>query len=136
MDGVKIRSGSDLELSKRRTKLFKQSILKIMEDIQKQVVKIALRKLFTAKHFSICDIDKCLKLSQIIPNKKDYDTMSALHCIDYSDMNKDVREWLLNTVESMFMGSGFDLSFLEKEIKVIEIEEPKQRKGFLRLLGN
>lgn len=107
-----------------------------MEDIQKQVVKIALKKLFTAKNFSICDIDKCLKISQIIPNKKDYDTMSALHCIDYSDMNKDVQQWLLHAVEEMFMGSGFDLSFLDKEVKVINIQEKEPRKGFLRLLGN
>ena len=113
-----------------------------MEEIQKQVVKIALKKLFTQKYFSICDIDKCLKISQIIPNKTDYNTMSALHCIDYSDMNKDVQDWLLTSVENMFMGSGFDLSFLEtkKEIEVktidaVLIEEKPKRTGFLRLLG-
>ena len=113
-----------------------------MEEIQKQVVKVALKKLFTQNHFSICDIDKCLKITQIIANKTDYNTMSALHCIDYSDMNKDIQDWLLKTVEEMFTGSGFDLSFLEtkKEIKTetinaILIEEKPKRTGFLRLLG-
>lgn len=108
-----------------------------MKEIQKQVIKIALKKLFTQKHFSICDIDRCLKISNIIPNKTDYNTMSALHCVDYSDMNKDVQDWLLNATESMFIGSGFDLSFLEtKEIETtIVIEEKPVRKGFLRLLG-
>ncbi|EKT3962754.1 hypothetical protein ABF179_002327 [Flavobacterium psychrophilum] len=108
-----------------------------MDEIQKQVVKIALKKMFTQKHFSICDIDKCIKISQIIPNKVDYNTMSALHCVDYSDMNKDVQNWLLQTVEDMFVGSGFDLSFLETKetINAIVIEEKPIRKGFLRLLG-
>ena len=113
-----------------------------MDEIQKQVVKIALKKLFTQKHFSICDIDRCLKISQIIPNKTDYNTMSALHCIDYSDMNKEVQDWLLTAVEEMFMGTGFDLSFLEPKteskietINAILIEEKPKRAGFLRLLG-
>ncbi|EKT3967493.1 hypothetical protein NTJ12_002588 [Flavobacterium psychrophilum] len=52
-------------------------------------------------------------------------------------MNKDVQNWLLQTVEDMFVGSGFDLSFLETKetINAIVIEEKPIRKGFLRLLG-
>ena len=113
-----------------------------MEEIQKQVIRIALKKTLTKSYCSISDSDSCLKLSKIIPDKEDYNTMRVLHCVDYSDMTKDVQEWLLKAVENMFCGSGFDLSFLEtkEEVKTNTIEaeiikEIPVRKGFLRLLG-
>ena len=89
-----------------------------MDSIQKQVMTVALKKMFTSSHFSICTIDNCLKLSGIIPDKKIYDTMRPLHCIDYKDMPDSVRNWLLDQVKEMFeYDNSFDLSFFEKNPK-------------------
>ena len=94
-----------------------------MESIQRQVVTVALKKMFTSSSFSICAIDNCLKLSGIIADKKTYDTMRPLHCIDYKDMPEEVRSWLLDSVKLMFeYDNSFDLSFFEyRPSKVLSI---------------
>lgn len=93
-----------------------------MDAIQQQVVKTALTKLFTQRHFSICDVDNCLKTARIIPDETDYQTMRTLHCIDYSAMPIEVRDWLVKTVSDWFdFGSGFDLSWLNEKPKRVII---------------
>lgn len=118
-----------------------------MENLEKEVLKTALRKMFKDGHFSICTIDKCLKLSNTIADKKIYESMSALHCVKYSDMSEDLRKWLFENTLLMFNGNGFDLSVFDimetKKSKTEEVvttvvisEKSKSRKnGWLKLLG-
>lgn len=93
-----------------------------MELIQQKVINLSLNKMFTSSYFSICTIDKCLKLSGIIPEKLTYDTMSTLHCVEYKEMPEEVRQWLINSVKEMFeYDNSFDLSFTKETIKQTDI---------------
>ena len=54
-----------------------------------------MKHMFEGSHFSICDIDKCLKITGAVPNRKDYEALSALHCVNSSEMSKGLREQVL-----------------------------------------
>lgn len=111
-----------------------------MDNIQRQVVTTALKKMFTSSHFSICTIDNCVKLSGVIPDNTVYNTMRPLHCIDYKDMPEEVRDWLLEKVKEMFdYDNSFDLSFFDQKPKqrtlyvAAETVEPEPEKKKLSL---
>ena len=118
-----------------------------MENLEKEVLKTALRKMFKDGHFSICTIDKCLKLSNTIADKKIYESMSALHCVNYSDMSEDLRKWLFENTLLMFNGNDFDLSVFdimetqksktEEVVTTVVISEKSEsrKNGWLKLLG-
>lgn len=82
-------------------------------DVKATVVKIALKKMFKDGHFDICTIDKCLRISGGIKNLETYNIMSALHCIDYGDMEEDMRQWLVAASIDMVTSRGFDLSVFD-----------------------
>ncbi len=84
-----------------------------MDDFQKEEVLTSLRKMFKGKYFSICDIDKCLEITGTIPNKKDYDWLNALHCVEWSVMSSQLRQLVLEKTVSMLSSESFDLSILE-----------------------
>ena len=108
-----------------------------MDDFTKEVVLTAMKKMFQGSHFSICDIDKCLKLTGSIPNGQDYNALDALHCVYWKDMSPDLRKAVLDKTITMFSCEGFDLSSLEmmfnEDKKIFELKQPKKKK--FKLLG-
>ena len=92
-----------------------------MENLEKEVIKTALKKMFKGGHFSICTIDNCLKVSGTIADKSIYLKMSALHCVNFGDMSEDLRKWLFENTVLLFNNNGFDLSVFDI------MQEPKQR---------
>jgi len=108
-----------------------------MEDFIKEVVLTAMKKMFQGSHFSICDVDRCLKLTGSIPNGQDYDALSALHCINWRDMAPNLRETVFEKTVAMLSCDGFDLSTLEmmfnEKQKVFELKQPKKKR--FKLLG-
>lgn len=112
-----------------------------MDDFQKMVVQTALMEMFTAKHFSICAVDACLKITGSIPNKKTYDALHALHCVNYSSMPSALREQIVKKTLSLFQNDGFDLSAFTiglgapapTTIPAGQVQEPpKTKMGLLR----
>lgn len=87
-----------------------------MDEFQRKTVAIALKRMFTGQHFSICVVDACLKVSGCIPNKKDYDTLSALHCVNWSEMDADFRDQVLLKVAQIFTDPGMNIEFIEEAI--------------------
>ena len=62
-------------------------------DIDMSVLATLLNKMFHKnQHFSVCDLDKAIKLVGCVPPQRDYDRLQALHCVDYSDMAPLLRE--------------------------------------------
>ena len=94
-----------------------------------------MKKMFKGSYFSICDVDKCLKITGSIPDQRDYDTLSALHCVNWSEMSRDLREIVLEKTIAMISNDGFDLSVLDlmfnEQKNVFDL--PKKKK--FRLLG-
>lgn len=60
-----------------------------------KALELALNKLFSEKHFSICQLDTIADLigvnAQAHPN---YKTLRALHCVDYNKMDRETRDQL------------------------------------------
>ena len=108
-----------------------------MDIFTKEIVLTALREMFKNTSFSICTIDKCLKLTNSIPDAHDYDCLSALHCISWKDMSSELRQAVFDKTINMFSCEGFDLSALEmifnKENAVFELNRSKRKK--FKLLG-
>jgi hypothetical protein len=102
-----------------------------MDNFQKEVVLTAMRKMFQGLHFSICTVDNCLKITGAIPTKKDYDALSALHCVTWSEMSPQLRQTVLEKTVEILSSDSFNLSILElvfnESNKVFEIPKIKSK---------
>ncbi len=107
-----------------------------MNDFQKEAVITALKHMFKGTHFSICDIDKCLKITKTIPNQIDYEALSALHCIHWSEMSPELRKLVLDKTIKMLSSDSFDLSIIDMAFdKKSEVFKIKEKKKFFKILG-
>lgn len=64
----------------------------------------ALNKMFEGSSFSICTIDKVAKVLGVIPPKGVYDQLSALHCVDWSAMPRELRQQVPRLVQEALSG--------------------------------
>lgn len=60
-------------------------------EVKQLVVKTALDRLFTDKHFSVCTIDRVLEVLGRNRNTEAYKQLHALHCVDYSAMPEELK---------------------------------------------
>jgi|TARA_R110000851_G_scaffold236513_1_gene389195 hypothetical protein len=66
---------------------------------EESVLKTAIEKMFSGNSFSICDLDKIGKLMKVNPSHHpNYTFLSALHCVDFKDMDKIVIDQLQQKV--------------------------------------
>ena len=65
---------------------------------QHAVVVQSIDRLFKANHFSICDIDKVCQITGASTRTDAYQLLSALHCVEYADMQPSLRERLPHLV--------------------------------------
>lgn len=62
---------------------------------EKDVVVTALKKLFSGKSFSICEVDTIGEILGANPRQhRNYPLLRALHCINYAEMTDEVRQAL------------------------------------------
>jgi len=95
-------------------------------------VKIALRKMFgNSGHFDICTIRTCCDILNVIPDQEIINSMSAVHCIDYSEMTEEFRSWLFSETLKMMDQTGFDLTFID----LLEEGEKSKIFGNLKLIS-
>jgi len=91
-----------------------------MNNIKAEVVKSSLKHFFNNDNsFSICHIDKLIKITKIEPDPETYDLLSALHCVNYqTEMSEELRNWVKEAVCLMFNVNPEEMqvkkSFLEK----------------------
>lgn len=83
-----------------------------MNEFHKKAAITSLKKMFEGRHFSICTIDTLCKLTGCIPDAKDYQALSALHCVNWSDMDSELREMVMLKVAQIFEKPGFDMQIL------------------------
>lgn len=75
-----------------------------MPETQQLVLRTATRQLFDSRYFSICTVDKLLKLVGTNARTPAYTQLSALHCVDYADMPKELRERIPYLVRECLAG--------------------------------
>lgn len=62
-----------------------------MTGLQIEVIRTAVEEMFRKGHFSICTIDQCLKITGGVPDRKAYDMLHALHCVEFKSMSPRLR---------------------------------------------
>ena len=88
--------------------------MKDLERMKEKIVKTALLNMFQNKGWmDITTIDKCLTVAEIVPEKEKYDMLNALHCIHWTAMDKETREWCVRTTAELFGEDPNDLSEIE-----------------------
>jgi hypothetical protein len=114
------------------------------DQFTREACALAIRKMFTESHFSICTVDRCLEALRITPIKAQYDALRAVHCVHYSTMTPAFREELLIRTMALFAdGSTFDLGVIERGFmvqqspdvgRVVSIQSsPAAKRSFLGL---
>lgn len=64
-------------------------------EFENDVVRIALKKLFDSRSFSICTLDQIGTMIGKNPEThSNYKFLLALHCVPFADMTQDVRDEL------------------------------------------
>ncbi|KKL64721.1 hypothetical protein LCGC14_2162200 [marine sediment metagenome] len=107
-----------------------------MDEIDRRVAQTALKDMFERSHFNICTIDKIIQMTGCIPDKQNYNRLSALHCIHWNTMEKDVRQWCFETTINLFDNTGFDLEMINGVLREKNlIEEAEASPGFFKKLG-
>lgn len=83
-----------------------------MTEIQVLAANAALTKMLSDGHFSICTVDKILKITGGIPNKEDYDILNLLHCVDYKSMSHSLRSQFMEILQRVIGSESFDLEVI------------------------
>jgi len=83
-----------------------------MNEIQKMACQAALEKMIRDGYVCICTIDKILKITGGIPDRKDYEVLHVLHCVHFREMPKDLLRGLPVILARVIGSEGlmFDIS--------------------------
>jgi len=110
-------------------------------NVQNEILKTAIKKLFDGGNFDICTIRELLKMTGCIPDAEIYNKMSALHCVNYSSMSKELRDWLYRETLNMFAPNGFDKSLIDavfdndSNVQIIRLDETPKKNFWQKLLN-
>ena len=63
-----------------------------MPQTQQLVLRTATRKLFDQRYFDICTVDSLMKLTGTTERGAAYTQLRAMHCVNYSDMPKELQD--------------------------------------------
>ncbi|WP_333710335.1 hypothetical protein [Malikia spinosa] len=75
-----------------------------MDEFHKQAAILGIKKMFEGRRFSICEVRHAMVITGGRMSAKDEAAMSALHCIDFTDMSKELRQMLFTKVMEVLSG--------------------------------
>lgn len=105
-----------------------------MDDLKQLAAMTALNETLAGNHFSICAIDNAGKLLGVNPKGEAYDTLHALHCIDYAKMPRQLREAIPDLIRQC-LGVDTIYRFETLQQQIIDVMPAPKRSEFLRLIG-
>ena len=76
--------------------------LESIERFRGLAVAEGLKSLFEDKHFNVCQLDACILAARIIPDGEVMRILRPLHCRNYADMPKELRNEIFTRVLRMF----------------------------------
>jgi hypothetical protein len=80
-----------------------------MDDFARRACEAALRRMFRPNwHFDICTVDSLVKVTKIVPPKAEYEAMRLLHCVDWREMDPDLRDEAVRRLLAWFELPAFD----------------------------
>lgn len=88
-----------------------------MNDIDRAIVRTALQRLLSAKHFCIVDLRSIIEVTKAQPSSALMSKLRLLHCVNYGDMPQAVREALPELIQEAIGGPS-----------MIEVDEVLQQR--------
>lgn len=88
-----------------------------LTDFEKNIICISLSKLVNNRHYSICDLDKLMKLLGVTKASKDYELFSLMHCVDYYDMGEQTADELIDKTLKFL---GIDTSVVDVPVTIVK----------------
>ena len=82
-----------------------------MNKLQILAAQAAIDKMISRGSFSICTIDKILEMTTGIPDKKDYQVLSLIHCVRFSDLPKELLEELPAIMQRVLTSESLNMEF-------------------------
>lgn len=109
-----------------------------MTEFQAKAVADAVNRMFSSHSFSICTVDDCMKITGAV-RSADYDALRLYHCVHYSTMSRDTKDWLFRaTIENVSNVDDFPAVRLiskSEEIETALTLEQRERPLLKRLFG-
>lgn len=81
--------------------------------LKSDALRLGLRRIFTSDHFSICDLDKLLRIANVHPPAEIYDSLNAMHCVHYNTMSDGTKARVYAAVLSLFAIETFNLELID-----------------------
>lgn len=98
-----------------------------MDRLQELAAMAALNKMFKDGHFSICTIRNIAEMTKVSLGGRAYEILCTLHCVDYANMGRELREALPGLVrECLSLSPIYEFEHLKQQKVVISIS-PMQR---------
>lgn len=85
---------ADVDLVLKKAGIKKNDV----SSIEMQTVALALQDMIDGGRFSVCTIDKCMKVAGVIVSAKRYAIYRAVHCIHWNEMDNEYRKTIIAMV--------------------------------------
>lgn len=104
-----------------------------MDNLQELAAMAALNKMFKDGHFSICTIRSIAEMTKVSLGGRAYDILHTLHCVDYGNMQPELREALPGLVrECLSLSPIYEFEHLKQRTMLVS-QSPMKR--FLKIAG-
>ena len=112
-----------------------------MNDLKALAALTALNEMFAKPHFSICTIDNVATLLGVHPERESYDTLHALHCIDWNKMPRELRDRVPALIQQTLGGGSAYVQFEIKQpesraLEVLDQSKHTRRPLLTRIMGS
>jgi len=109
-----------------------------MADPKVLIAATALNKMFRSSHFSICTLREVAEMLGIHPEREAYKMLHPLHCVNWADMPRELRDQVPRLVEQALAGGfqAFEVKLpASQALQVIDAAPATRRPLIKRLFG-
>lgn len=103
-----------------------------LPEFQQLAAAAAIRKLFSNRHFNVCDLDAIAQVLGVkhLMQGADYDALHALHCVDWRDMGPRLTQL---TRDKCLQLLGLQADIVDMETPAPAAETPPAKSWWPRL---
>lgn len=97
-----------------------------IDNLKILAAETALKKMLCGRHFSICEIDQVISLLKTIRGEDEYRILSALHCVNFSEIPKELYREFPNLIKK-----AIGIEAIKIDLMDIKLGEPGRFFGLL-----
>lgn len=77
----------------------------VPEKIKGQATLSSMKHFMEDRHFSVCKINDMAELNDVVISSEHRELFHSLHCVDWSDIHPDTREYVVALLFDYFRGN-------------------------------